>query len=150
MDKRGRGENSREILESAEAAEGGVYTDGSRIERRTAAATITKAEYLGRYATVMDVEMLAIAMGWDLGHTVITDSQAAIGVVMASPVSTRGRRIRQERRVDLRHSPMQKGDDEQIPSELNGSAAPSTNSSGAPSPGSFRDCPSEFGFGPIG
>ena len=90
MDKRGRGENSREILESAEAAEGGVYTDGSRIERRTAAATITKAEYLGRYATVMDAEMLAIAMGWELGHTVITDSQAAIGVVMASPVSTRG------------------------------------------------------------
>ena len=59
--------------------EGGVYTDGSRIEGQTAAATITRATFLGRYATVMDVEMLAIAMGWEIGNTVITDSQGAIG-----------------------------------------------------------------------
>ena len=45
----------------------------------TAVATITNATFLGRYATVMDAEMLAIAMGWELGKTVITDSQAAIG-----------------------------------------------------------------------
>ena len=38
-----------------------------------------KGEYLGRYATVMDAEMLAVAMGWELGDLVITDSQAAIG-----------------------------------------------------------------------
>ena len=60
--------------ESAEAAAGAVYTYGSRIEARTVAATITKAEYLGRYATVMDVAMLAVAMGWELGGTVIADS----------------------------------------------------------------------------
>ena len=78
--KRTRGRNQElEVLESAEAAVGGTYTDGSRIEGRTAAATITRAEYLGRYAIVMDAEILAIAMGWELGDTVITDSQAAIG-----------------------------------------------------------------------
>ena len=61
--------------------EGGVYTDGSRIEGQTAAATITRAIFLGRYATVMDAEMLAIAMGWEIGATVITDSQGAIGKI---------------------------------------------------------------------
>ena len=79
----------------------GVYTDGSRVEGKTGAATIavffffflhihclyaalreatiTRAEYLGRYATVMDAELLAVAMGWEIGDTVITGSQAAIG-----------------------------------------------------------------------
>ena len=38
-----------------------------------------KASFLGRYATVMDAEMLAIAVGWELGTTVLTDSQGAIG-----------------------------------------------------------------------
>ena len=66
-----------EVLE--EIGEGGLYTDGSRIDGQIAAATITKAIFLGRYATVMDAEMLAIAMGWELGNKVITDSQAAIG-----------------------------------------------------------------------
>ena len=59
--------------------EGGVYTDGSRIDGQTAAATITEATFLGRYATVMDAEMLAIAIGWEIGSKVITDSQGAIG-----------------------------------------------------------------------
>ena len=79
----GKGEKIQEleILESAEVAVAGTFTDGSRLEGRAAAATITRAEYLGRYATVMDAEMLAIAMGWELGDTVITDSQAAIGRV---------------------------------------------------------------------
>ena len=66
-------------LKVLESVEEGVYTDGSRIHGRTAAATITTAEYLGRYATVMDAELLAVAMRWELGDTVITDSQAAIG-----------------------------------------------------------------------
>lgn len=57
----------------------GVYTDGSRLQAKTAATTITRVEYLGRYAKLMDAEMLAVAMGWELGDTVITDSQAAIG-----------------------------------------------------------------------
>ena len=56
-----------------------MYTDGSRIEGQTAAATITQAIFLGRYATVMDAELLAVAMGWEIGDTVITDSQSAIG-----------------------------------------------------------------------
>ena len=47
-----------EVLEK-----GGVYTDGSRIDGQTAAATITQASFLGRYATVMDAEMLAIVGG---------------------------------------------------------------------------------------
>ena len=63
----------------AEVTESGVDTDGSRIDGQAGAATITKATFLGRYATVMDAEVLAIAMGWELGDKVITDSQAAIG-----------------------------------------------------------------------
>ena len=66
-----------EVLEKI--PERGVYTAGSRINGQTAAATIRKASFLGWYATVMDAELLAIAMGWELGTTVITDSQAAIG-----------------------------------------------------------------------
>ena len=80
-----------EVLEQyTEDGEGGevqrrkkVFTDGSRLDGQTAAATITNATFLGRYATVMDAEMLAIAMGWELGDTVITDSQASIGRVQS-------------------------------------------------------------------
>ena len=66
-----------EILERA--TEEGVYADRSRIEGQTAVATITQATFLGRYATVMDVEMLTIAMGWEIVDTAITDSQGTIG-----------------------------------------------------------------------
>ena len=59
--------------------DGGVYTDGSRIDDKTAAATITMGEFLGRYATVMDADLLGVAMGWEIGDLGITDSQAAIG-----------------------------------------------------------------------
>ena len=45
----------------------------------TAAATITVSKYLGRFATVMDAELLGVAMAWRLSETAITDSQAAIG-----------------------------------------------------------------------
>ena len=44
--------------------------------------TITEFRYLGEYATVMDAEMLAIAMEWRIGRTVATDSQAAIAGIM--------------------------------------------------------------------
>ena len=67
-----------QVLESEEASKGGVYTGGSRIDRRTAAATITTAEYLGRYATVMDAEMLAIATGREPGDTAITGGKGGI------------------------------------------------------------------------
>ena len=46
--------------------EGGVYTDGSRVDNKTAAATITRGQHLGRYVTVMDAELLGVAMGWEL------------------------------------------------------------------------------------
>ena len=74
------GENIQhlEVRESAELAEVGVFTDGGGL---TSAATITQAIFLERYATVMDVEMLAVAMGWEILDTVITDSQAAIGKI---------------------------------------------------------------------
>ena len=44
-----------------------LYTDGTRMDEGTTAVTITDSGYLGRYATVMDAEMLAVAMGWELG-----------------------------------------------------------------------------------
>ena len=55
------------MLSPREPTEGGVYTDGSRINNRTTAATITRGEYLGWYATVMDAEMLAGGMGLKIG-----------------------------------------------------------------------------------
>ena len=69
------------MLSPREPTEGGVYTDGSRINNRTTAATITRGEYLGRYTTVMDAEMLAGGMGLKIGDLAITDSQAAIGKI---------------------------------------------------------------------
>ena len=74
---------TKERIQELEVLEGatvdGVYTGGSRLDGQTTAATIMEATFLGRYATVMDAEMLAIAMGWRLGNTVCTDSEAAIG-----------------------------------------------------------------------
>ena len=59
-------ENIEQLEVREQYTEGGegVFTDGRRLNGQTAAATITKATFLGRYATVMDSEMLAIAMGW--------------------------------------------------------------------------------------
>ena len=45
-----------------EETEGAIYTDGSRREGQTAAATTKNSWYLGEMATVMDAEMLGIAM----------------------------------------------------------------------------------------
>ena len=56
----------------------GRQTNGSRTQGRTAAATITDFWYLGKYVTVMDAAVPAIAMGWKQGDTVVTNSQAAI------------------------------------------------------------------------
>ena len=57
--------NREEVTESGNGGDdgGGVYTDGNSVDNNTAAATITKGEYLGRYATVMDVEMVGVPMG---------------------------------------------------------------------------------------
>ena len=43
---------------------GAIDSDGSRRDSHTAAATNTDTWYLGETATVMDAEMLGIAMGW--------------------------------------------------------------------------------------
>ena len=51
------------------------YANGSRMDGHTVAATATEWRYLGRFATVMDAELLGVVMGWR--HTA-TDSQAAM------------------------------------------------------------------------
>lgn len=55
------------------------YSDGSRIEEVVAAATRTHSVYLGRYGTVMDAEMLGIALAWESGKKMVAlDSQGTI------------------------------------------------------------------------
>ena len=63
--------------------EGAIYSDGSRREGHTAAATTKDSWYLGEMATVMDAEMLGIAMGWRRAKKTATDSQGAIGRIEA-------------------------------------------------------------------
>ena len=58
----------------AEETDGAEYSDGSRREGQTAAATTRDAWYLGTTATVMDAEMLGIAMGWAREKKVATES----------------------------------------------------------------------------
>ena len=62
-----------------EEYKGGEFSDGSRRDGHTAAATTKKGLYLGEVATVMDAEMLGVAMGWEKSKKVATDSQASIG-----------------------------------------------------------------------
>ena len=40
------------------------YSDGSRRDGVTAAATTKDTWYLGEFATIMDAEMLGVAMAW--------------------------------------------------------------------------------------
>lgn len=47
------------------------YSDGSRVRGVVAGANSMEAEYLGQYATVMDAEMLGIAISLEAGHTTI-------------------------------------------------------------------------------
>ena len=65
-----------------EGYEGGEFSDGSRRDGHTAAATTKKGFYLGQVATVKDAEMLGVAMGWEKPKKVATDSQAAIGRIL--------------------------------------------------------------------
>ena len=51
-------------------------------EGHTAAATTRDIWYLGTMATVMDAEMLGIAMGWSKQKKVATGSQGGIGRIM--------------------------------------------------------------------
>ena len=70
---------------------GGEYSDGSRRDRHTAAATTKKGFYLGQVATVMDAEMLGVAMGWEQSKKVATDSQAAIGRIQGLGLNDQSR-----------------------------------------------------------
>ena len=54
---------------------GGEYSDGSRRDGHTTAATTRDRRCLGTMATVMDA---GIAMGWSGDDKVATDSQGAI------------------------------------------------------------------------
>ena len=65
-----------------ESAEGAAFSDGSRQEGHTAAATTRDARYLGTMATVMDAEMLGIAIGWSNFTNAATDSKGGIGRTM--------------------------------------------------------------------
>jgi len=54
------------------------WTDGSRMDGRAAAATTSKAEYLGSMATVADAEELGVAMAWEEHDIVALDSMGVI------------------------------------------------------------------------
>ena len=55
------------------------YSDGSRLDGATAAATSRRAEYLGMHATVTDDEMLGVLLALEDGsHRVALDRQGAI------------------------------------------------------------------------
>ena len=49
-----------------------------------AGATTQEAEYLGRYATVMDTEMLAIALAFEAGQNRIALDSASQGAILNS------------------------------------------------------------------
>ena len=70
----------RRVIEVVETDEEVVdeYSDGSRVRGVAAGANTTSSEYLGRYAMVMDAEMLGIAISLEQGHeTVALDSQVS-------------------------------------------------------------------------
>lgn len=55
------------------------YADGSRLEEAAAAATSTRAEYLGMHATVTNAEMLGVLLALkDESSCIALDSQRAI------------------------------------------------------------------------
>jgi len=55
------------------------WSDGSRMEDRAAAATTTRAEYLGGVATVADAEELGVSLAWEDHDIVALDSKAVFG-----------------------------------------------------------------------
>jgi len=64
-----------EALEEGRVEE---WSDGSRMENRAAAATTTRAEYLGEVATVADAEELGVSLAWEDYDTVALDSKGVI------------------------------------------------------------------------
>jgi len=59
-----RGERTMRVVE---LDEGQVeeWSDGSRMDDRAAAATTTKAKYLGEMATIADAEELGVSLAWE-------------------------------------------------------------------------------------
>ena len=71
----------RHEIEVVEWREGLAHecSGGSRVRGAAAAASTISPEFLGRYATVMDAEMLAMAMSFEAGSSCVAlDSQGAI------------------------------------------------------------------------
>ena len=67
--------NWQVLQEGSETPRDVTYSDGSR-------ATISGSKILGRFATVMDAEMLGVAMAWRFSEATTRGSQAAIGRMM--------------------------------------------------------------------
>ena len=68
-------------VKASEFDEGRVeeYSDGSKLEGVAASVTRTHGVCLGELGTVMDAEMLGIALAWENGkRVVVLDSQGAI------------------------------------------------------------------------
>jgi len=80
------GEGRLETKSFEEGKAGGTmigYTDGSRMEGLTVAATAENGLWLGELATVMDAEVLGITGAWEEGYrAVASDSQAAVARCM--------------------------------------------------------------------
>jgi len=76
---------------SEKAGEGARYTDGSRMSGVTAAVSAEHGIYLGDLATMMDAEILWIAVAWEEWYrTVASDSQAAIQKCLNLTSGTQG------------------------------------------------------------
>jgi len=54
------------------------WSDGSRMDGRAAAATRTRAKYLGTMATVADAEELGVSLAWEENDVVVLDSKGVI------------------------------------------------------------------------
>lgn len=70
-----------ELVTVVEDTMGAEFSDRSRRDGHTAAATTRQSWHLGTRETVMDAEILGIVMGWKGAEKVATDSQGAIGSI---------------------------------------------------------------------
>ena len=75
-------EGEKGKIKNVEDPEGAAFSDGSKREGHTAAAATRDTRYLGTGATVMDAEMLGMAIGWSKSKQVATDSQGGIKQTM--------------------------------------------------------------------
>ena len=75
----GNGKGKRIVqVEELDAGKVQEWTDGSYMDNRAAAATRSRAEYLGTLATIADAEELGVSMAWEQHDTVALDSMGVI------------------------------------------------------------------------